>query len=87
MYTKFKTKSFDTFSSIKAILFNCGGDDGDRTRDLIVANDTLSQLSYTPLNSHLGVFYYLISSMSSNEDVISVKRPKNIILKVTSFLS
>lgn len=27
-----------------------GGDDGDRTRDLIVANDTLSQLSYTPIN-------------------------------------
>ncbi len=25
-----------------------GGADGDRTRDLIVANDALSQLSYSP---------------------------------------
>ena len=50
---------------VSKLFFYCGGDDGDRTRDLIVANDTLSQLSYTPLNSHLGVllllyFFYVV---------------------------
>jgi hypothetical protein len=31
----------------RRVLISCG-DDGDRTRDLVVANHALSQLSYTP---------------------------------------
>ena len=27
----------------------CGGDNGARTRDLLTASQTLSQLSYTPI--------------------------------------
>lgn len=37
----------DAASTRTAIVFSCG-DDGDRTRDLLVANQALSQLSYVP---------------------------------------
>ncbi len=30
--------------------FGLGGDEGDRTPDLVIANDALSQLSYIPIS-------------------------------------
>ena len=39
----------ESFLSIFRILkFNFGGDEGDRTPDLLTASQTLSQLSYAP---------------------------------------
>jgi hypothetical protein len=41
---KFNYKKNQAF----AWLFVFGGEDGDRTHDLVIANDALSQLSYPP---------------------------------------
>ncbi len=35
-----------------------GGPDQDRTGDLIVANDALSQLSYKPINMNINLFCF-----------------------------
>ena len=40
-------------ATIKDELCEFGGRDRDRTGDLIVANDALSQLSYSPTSSNL----------------------------------
>ena len=39
---------------------NCGGAGGDRTHDLLIANETLSQLSYGPTEG--SVFYHPIEN-------------------------
>ena len=35
-----------------SFLMSCGGDEEDRTPDPLLAKQVLSQLSYTPINSH-----------------------------------
>ena len=51
-----------------------GGDDGDRTRDLSVANAALSQLSYTPTRK-AGLYpnYLQTSSSIRSSEVSSMK--------------
>ena len=50
-----KQKPVKAFKALKDFVgFNCGGDEGDRTPDLGIANAALSHLSYIPkLQEHL----------------------------------
>ncbi len=44
--------------------FSCdGGDGGDRTPDLLIANQTLSQLSYAPINLRSAAVYPICAEM------------------------
>ncbi len=45
-----------------------GGRDRDRTDDLLVANEALSQLSYTPENRQLRYFQYIYYSIYGNKN-------------------
>lgn len=44
-----------------------GGDDGDRTRDLQIANLALSQLSYIPLFTNNDEYSTIVRKMSTQE--------------------
>ena len=45
-----------------------GGRDRDRTDDLLVANEALSQLSYTPENRLLRYFQHIYYSIYGNKN-------------------
>ena len=45
-----------------------GGRDRDRTDDLLVANEALSQLSYTPENRQLRYFQHIYYSIYGNKN-------------------
>lgn len=47
--------------------FPASGDDGDRTRDLQIANLALSQLSYIPLFTNNDEYSTIVRKMSTQE--------------------
>ena len=47
--------------------FPANGDDGDRTRDLQIANLALSQLSYIPLFTNNNEYSTIVRKMSTQE--------------------
>ena len=47
--------------------FPASGDDGDRTRDLQIANLALSQLSYIPLFTNNSKYSTIVRKMSTQE--------------------
>ena len=50
-----------------------GGAEGDRTPDLIIANDTLSQLSYCPIREP--VFIAIRAESQAGSDSVSMTIP------------
>jgi hypothetical protein len=47
------SKSNKRAADVSVALHECGGDEGDRTPDLGIANAALSQLSYIPLRKNI----------------------------------
>lgn len=46
----------------------CGGADRDRTDDLVIANDALSQLSYGPTEPGIWVQFALLSRIDTGQE-------------------
>jgi hypothetical protein len=52
------------------LLKSNGGASRDRTDDLIVANDALSQLSYSPIDSRIARLFYQRSQSVTNSSAL-----------------
>ena len=50
------------FLDVPDLSFTSDGDNEDRTRDLLLARQALSQLSYTPINSGIHLLSRAVSS-------------------------
>lgn len=60
-------KALKTNKNVDFKGFPASGDDGDRTRDLQIANLALSQLSYIPLFTNNDEYSTIVRKMSTQE--------------------